>query len=325
MKFVAFRDHYGRDFELHELGSSPVDQHFSTWSESEAFQVLKRMADDGNIRSLQSCSRLLFRDDGQTAIRDPARVIELLGSYLRVGYFTLYQMLPKPGMSRPTEIATLESVSESVEFQRKDISTLELVPEREQPVALQGRGKKVYWGNNKVDKEMPDETDKKRCPSANYISESTDTAIEKVRDFLDKYVRLDVADPAERKKYWDEDLGKTGGGGFLRYHTRTATIKEGTVLWRYINYEKSNPVGSWWFRHPLEGDPRVFAALPKDSRGTYLVKGRARKDIEVLIGPGAPRCSNKPGGPEQIYMPFAASPNDPSGRKIPENINMILE
>ena len=33
-----------------------------------------------------------------------------------------------------------------------------------------------------------------------------------------------------------------------------------------------------------------------------MVKARTKVEITVLYGPGAPRCSNKPGGPEQILI-----------------------
>jgi hypothetical protein len=214
MKYVVFRDRYGRDFELHDLESSPLDLHFLQWLEYDAVHILTGTVRDGHTTFLHDCSHLIFRDNGQTATRDPAWVLEALNLYVLVGRFSLYQMLPKLGMSRSADIASLESVSESVEFQRKDISTLELVPEKEQPVALQSRGKKGYWGNNKVDEEMPDETDKKLCPRANFKSESTETASEKVRDFLGKYVRVNETDPVKRKGYWDEDLGRLAAAVF---------------------------------------------------------------------------------------------------------------
>jgi hypothetical protein len=300
MKYVVFRDRYGRDFELHDLDSSPVDLHFSTWSESDAFQVLKHMAGDGNIGFLQECSRLLFRDDGQTAARDPAWVIELLGLYMGVGRFTLYQMLPKPSY-----------------FSLKDITTLELVPEEEQPEQLKGYGKKVYWAS-KEDKKMPNETDSKRCPSSNFRSESTATARPNVNEWLDQQ------GVAQGRR--DGILGYDDGGGFLCEQTRTGVLKKGSVIWRYVD-EGGNPVGAWWFEHPLEGDPRVFAALPPGSKGTFLVKGKAKENIPILYGPGAPRCSNKPGGPVQIFMaaPLRYDDKNNKDKYFPENDFVILE
>ena len=64
------------------------------------------------------------------------------------------------------------------------------------------------------------------------------------------------------------------------------------------------PWGGWWFEAPLQGDPRVYAALPSFSKAAYMVKAHTKEEIQVLYGIGAPRCSNKPGGPEQILVAY---------------------
>ena len=131
------------------------------------------------------------------------------------------------------------------------------------------------------------------CPSPTWRSESVKTcAPEVLRWFALKEV------PVERQ---DNILGHTDGGGFQSTTTRVRRLEKGTVLYRYVN-DPLEPWGGWWFLAPLQGDPRVYAALPDYSTAHSMVKGKLKKTIRALYGIGAPRCSNKPGGPDQVYI-----------------------
>jgi hypothetical protein len=131
------------------------------------------------------------------------------------------------------------------------------------------------------------------CPSDNHRSESTATCQPAVNEwFKTKQV------PIERQ---NTTLGSDGGGGFERHKTTVKFLPAGTPLYRYVD-SATWPWGGWWFLQPLDGNPCVLAALPADSAATVMVKAKLKKGVHVLYGPGAPRCSNKPGGPEQVLM-----------------------
>ncbi len=131
------------------------------------------------------------------------------------------------------------------------------------------------------------------CPSNNWRSESTTSCKPEVHQwFKDKGVN------ASRQ---EGTLGREGGGGFVATTTVVRRLPAGTHLYRYVN-TTTKPYGGWWFLDPLEGDPRVFAALPPDSTAQYQVQAILRRDVDALYGPGAPRCSNKPGGPDQVCI-----------------------
>lgn len=139
---------------------------------------------------------------------------------------------------------------------------------------------------------LPNETSE-TCPSRNWRSESTQTCAPEVRTwFGQKSVPADMQDGI---------LGYNEGGGFQATTTRVRSLKKDTVLYRYVN-KPHEPWGGWWFLEPLKGDPRVYAALPEYSTANSMVKGKLNKPVDVLFGIGAPRCSNKPGGPEQVYI-----------------------
>lgn len=134
------------------------------------------------------------------------------------------------------------------------------------------------------------------CPALNWRSENTKTCVPEVLDWFDrKHV------PDDQNDYRNKTLGGNGGGGFLTTTTRVRLLSKGTRLYRYVN-DASQPYGGWWFLKPLQGDPRVYAALPEDSYATEMVQATCASDVDVLYGLGAPRCSNKPGGPEQIFI-----------------------
>lgn len=134
------------------------------------------------------------------------------------------------------------------------------------------------------------------CPSDNHRSESTATCQPAVNQwFVDKNVRVEQQ---------NKSLGIEGGGGFERGKTSVKSLPAGTPLYRYVD-SATWPWGGWWFLQPLNGNPCVLAALPPDSAATVMVKAKLKKGIDVLYGPGAPRCSNKPGGPEQVLIAYS--------------------
>lgn len=169
---------------------------------------------------------------------------------------------------------------------RKPANLTTGAPEQDVPVA-------VFAGTGYAPKAgLPNLTDA-TCPSPNHRSESTTTCSPAVNQwFVNKQV------PVPRR---DESLGIDGGGGFLRSKTTVKRLPAGTLLYRYVD-SATWPWGGWWFLKPLSGNPCAEAALPETSAASVMVQARLKKDIEVLYGPGAPRCSNKPGGPEQVLI-----------------------
>ena len=133
------------------------------------------------------------------------------------------------------------------------------------------------------------------CPSASFRSERMATVHPSVLTWFN--------DTKTPPGFRPDILGENEGGGFLATTTRVVPIEKGTVLFRYFGGD-ANALSTWWFTEPFEGDPRVFAALPVKSSADKLVKARVRKDIKVLAGIGAPRCSNKPGGPVQYFVQY---------------------
>ena len=114
------------------------------------------------------------------------------------------------------------------------------------------------------------------------------------------------------KSYWDATLGKNGGGGFLAGQTVTKIIPKGTRVFRACGNvldAAGNAVagarvdGAWW-SPAASTDPIRDLALPSNNPATNVVEAELAHDVEVLAGPGAPRCSTKPGGPEQFCLPF---------------------
>jgi hypothetical protein len=133
------------------------------------------------------------------------------------------------------------------------------------------------------------------CPDPSFRSESMETAGAEVLQWLKSH---------DRPSGWRETLGADGGGGFLATTTRVTTIRAGTILYRYSGGE-ARDIGVWWFESPFVGDARSFGALPKENFGNILVQGKVKTDVESLCGLGAPRCSNKPGGPLQFRIPWS--------------------
>jgi len=306
MKLLTFQDGIGRTFEIHDGGTTPRTSTFTVWRPDRAAIMIQRFSIPvSHDRQIQQLARSLppHLKTGDPHPSSRSKIIERLVRLVRMGWYQVYEIVPAPTAYQPLVLDDLQPV-----------------PEAEQPANVKGLGKKqVFWAE-KSNSEMPDETDDKkpvsRCPRANFNSESMKTASPEVRAWMEEQ---HVA--VHRR---DGILGADGGGGFARYQTRTGTIKKDTVIWRYFD-DECNPVGAWWFSQPLAGDPRVFAALPTSSRGTFVVKGIAKRDIPILVGPGAPRCSNKPGGPEQIFMASPPRIRDAHGKELPENDYMALE
>jgi len=149
------------------------------------------------------------------------------------------------------------------------------------------------------------------CPKPNFRSERVVTLEPEAREWVKDHIK---------RLYWESTIGEVGGGGFLVTTTRVTQLKAGQILYRYFG-GTAGPLSTWWFLEPLEGDPRVFAALPENCTADCLVRARVRQNITALTGIGAPRCSNKPGGPVQYYVEFQ-TPRDKvliDGRITQEN------
>lgn len=177
-------------------------------------------------------------------------------------------------------------VLKDYEIARKPANPLTGAPEQDIRVA-------VFEGTGYAPKAgLPNETDA-TCPAKNHRSESTTTCSPAVNQwFVDKQVAM------PRR---DESLGIIEGGGFVRFKTTVKHLPAGTPLYRYVD-SATWPWGGWWFLEPLNGNPCVLAALPENSAASVMVQAHLKKDLDVLYGPGAPRCSNKPGGPEQVLI-----------------------
>lgn len=157
------------------------------------------------------------------------------------------------------------------------------------------------------------------CPAHNWRSESHRTAKPEVVRWLDK---VDGRKTAIKQ---DDVLGLQSGGGFLVSTTRISLLPKGTPVFRYYDAEgKASNCGGWWTTQLIMGDPRQTLALPPAENGwSNSAKSLARAgiafDVPALTGLGAPRCSNKPGGPQQWYISLAdrmrnvlCHPDDPT-------------
>ncbi len=166
-------------------------------------------------------------------------------------------------------------------------------PPANPPIAFKGAN-----SDQKLPTELSD-----TCPAMNYRSESVETAHPEVITWLKKH----IPDPSIRRMNvgedeWGKTLGYEGDGGFLATTTRVKKLPEKTILYRYASEKGRN--GCWWFPQPMSGDPRVFGALPDNSPAPLLFVVITTKEIEILTGLGAPRCSNKPGGPIQYCLSY---------------------
>jgi hypothetical protein len=140
------------------------------------------------------------------------------------------------------------------------------------------------------------DTKSPECPSPNHQSQKLDTAPPEVKDWLN---RNDKRGPAAHKG----TLGEEGGGGFKEGTSRTRTIKKGTKVKRWGG-GKATQNGGWWFEESTPVvDPISEGALPPGNDASEYYEGEVIEDVEVLEGEGAPRCSNKPGGPTQLCFP----------------------
>jgi hypothetical protein len=162
-----------------------------------------------------------------------------------------------------------------------------------------GPDKKGPWR----DETDPEKGDAAVCPATNWRSEAISTISEEVWGWFE---RNDNRLP-ER---WDESLGQNGGGGFLAGTTTVVQLKKGMVFYRFhgTSIVKTGtvtirPEGAWWSADLHAGDPRAWCALPDCSSAEFLVKCQTTVDFEALYGMGAPRCTNKPGGPPQFLFP----------------------
>ena len=227
------------------------------------------------------------------------------------GELLAYEVLPtleaftrgRPGSDGtmlPNGIHTPETYAQiAVPYARRHEIDLGKVKSDVREITPPGSPHKVFEGSG-ISEPLRDETSEK-CPSDNHRSESIDTATDEVRAWFGSEKNL--------LEHGDKTLGRQGGGGFLAGTTRVVELQPGTILNRYCIPKGAK--GSWQLLKALEGDPRAFAALPADSPGTNMVKCRINKPVHALIGLGAPRCSNKPGGPIQICLPYKTVGDDP--------------
>jgi hypothetical protein len=159
----------------------------------------------------------------------------------------------------------------------------------------------------------------KACPAYNWRSESHKTAKSEVVEWLRKHDGKTIPDEQ------DDVLGYRGGGGFLLQTTRISRLNQGTIIYRYYDAQgKTSNAGGWWTTDLVTGDPRQTLALPPAADGwsnsaRSLARARIAFGITALTGVGAPRCSNKPGGPQQWYIALSdrkknvlCHPDDPS-------------
>lgn len=151
-----------------------------------------------------------------------------------------------------------------------------------------------------------DSADPEACTADNKFSESMATVAPDVRAWVIDHI------PAQ---YRDATLGQDGGGGFVTGSTRLIRLPKGLRLVRAYG-KQANPLGCWWSLYPYAGDPRVSAALPESNSAEANAVGVIREDTTGLIGIGAPRCSNKPGGPPQIWVPFDMSADGMANRYV---------
>ncbi len=151
------------------------------------------------------------------------------------------------------------------------------------------------------------------CPSPNWRSENFYTCSSDVQKWCLQHIT--AWDPsASQLDTINETLGALGGGGFYMSTTRVVPLPRNTMLYRFCGSGKNietgkeqiaRPNGGWWAKGTCSGDPREYFALPPGSSAKNMVIiAIAADDLTGLEGLGAPRCTNKPGGPMQIYIPY---------------------
>ena len=259
----------------------PIDDHhwyFTRWDLSRLFQETTGIRGDLYLRSTPELRRWLQRAllDGEVVayLWRPMDQAESFASYATYFGISLGKPLPT-GTMRVDPVQPVGVVEDGPQYTR-------------------------YVGHTSTAERenVLDET----CPSANWRSESYETASPEVREWLDKYITKKYRyDPKSGTDYYNDTLGFAAGGGFLQTTTRVAVLAKGSTLCRF--HDGKGADGSWWFREPIEGDPVVYAALPPGSDPKEMVMCRVNEEVEVLEGIGAPRCSNKPGGPVQLCIP----------------------
>ena len=140
------------------------------------------------------------------------------------------------------------------------------------------------------------------CPAHNWRSESHATA----RPEVVRWLKTVDAKLSEEEQ--NDVLGHKSGGGFLVTTTRISRLTKGTLIYRYYDAQgKASNAGGWWTTDIVIGDPRQTLALPPAQNGwsnsaRTLARAQIAFDVPALTGLGAPRCSNKPGGPQQWYI-----------------------
>jgi len=160
------------------------------------------------------------------------------------------------------------------------------------------------------------------CPSHNHRSESHRTATPAVMEWLRK--KAEVLIPEKQ----DMVLGAASGGGFLISTTRVSVLPEGTPLFRYYDAAgNAGNYGGWWTTQLVVGDPRQTLALPPSepnwsNSAKSVCHAQLGKGITALTGLGAPRCSNKPGGPQQWFI--AWQDREAGVLRLPNDISKLL-
>lgn len=163
----------------------------------------------------------------------------------------------------------------------------------------------------------PGRADKRssKCKSVNSKSESTKTASPETKDWLNRNTP---------PQFHNGTLGFKGGGGFLRGGSTTTWLQPGTTIVRYYGdiVTKSGAIragarldGAWWSPAPLR-DPIRGNALPPQNSARKMATAKVVKRTEVLTGPGAPRCSNKPGGPQQYCFALGPGGRGPAAQGV---------
>lgn len=284
-----------RGFE-HELRPG-AERSDSPFRERIAGMAAAALADNFAARAVAGGSRIeLARLHHATAGRAPAwqsgaEARAWLRRAIASGQVAVFRRVPPMGAMGHGEYAAMLGI---------DRGTVDQAAKNASPgqhVAVTPKGATVpiivpiFAGTGAV-AGLPNETSE-TCPSRNWRSESTQTCVPEVLTWFDaKDIPVDMQDGI---------LGHNEGGGFQATTTRVRRLEKDTVLYRYVN-KPHEPYGGWWFFEPLKGDPRVYAALPEYSWANSMVKGKLNKPVDALYGIGAPRCSNKPGGPDQVYI-----------------------
>ena len=160
------------------------------------------------------------------------------------------------------------------------------------------------------------------CPSHNHRSESHLTADPAVMEWLRRKAKILMPEKQ------DMTLGAGSGGGFLVSTTRVSELTAGTPLFRYYDAAgNADNYGGWWTTQLVDGDPRQTLALPPSeptwsNSAKSLCHAQLGEGITALTGLGAPRCSNKPGGPQQWYISW--QDRDAGVLRLPNDISTRL-